>query len=92
MCIRDRPRLVPMIANVLRFLRLRPIPKMPRVIAIMAKKKARMLMIGSQEPRRARVPKMMAKIPKIFSSLCFICDFLDVYKRQPLHKGLLLVS
>ena len=47
------PKLVPMIANILRFLRLRPIPKMPRAIAIMAKKKARMLMIGSQEPRRA---------------------------------------
>ena len=65
------PRLVPIIANILRFLRLRPIPKMPRAIAIMAKKKASMLMIGSQEPRRARVPKMMAKIPKKFLFFMF---------------------
>ena len=52
------------------------IPKTPRPIAIIAKKKASMLMIGNQEPRSARVPKMIAMIPKIFSSFCFICGFL----------------
>ena len=42
----------------------------------MAKKKASMLMIGNQDPRSASVPKMMAMIPKIFSSFCFISKFL----------------
>ena len=40
-----------MIANILRFLRLRPIPKTPKAIATIAKKNASMLMIGSQELR-----------------------------------------
>ena len=70
------PRLVPMIASVLRLLRLRPIPKTPKAIATIAKKNASMLMIGSQEPRSARAPKIIAKVPKIFSSFCFICDVL----------------
>ncbi len=45
---------------------------MPRAIKDNAKEKASMLMIGgSQDPRRARVPKMMAKIPKVFSFFLF---------------------
>ena len=52
------------------------IPKTPRPIAIIAKKKDSTLMIGNQDPRSARVPKMIAMIPKIFSSFCFICGFL----------------
>ena len=52
------------------------IPKTPRPIAIIAKKKDSTLMIGDQDPRSARVPKMIAMIPKIFSSFCFMCEFL----------------
>ena len=57
-----RPKVVPMIANVLRFLILMAIPKTPKIKVAMARKNDRMLTIGIQEPRSARVPKMMARI------------------------------
>ena len=70
-----RPKVVPMIANVLRFLRLRT-TKIPKIKEAMARKNDRMFTIGIQEPRSARVPKIMARIPKIFCSFCFMCEFL----------------
>ena len=71
-----RPKVVPIMANVLRFLRLRTMPKIPKIKEAMARKNDRMFTIGIQEPRSARVPKMMARIPKIFCSFCFIYEFL----------------
>ena len=71
-----RPKVVPIMANVLRFLRLRAMPKIPKIKEAMARKNDRMFTIGIQEPRSARVPKMMARIPKIFCSFCFICELL----------------
>lgn len=70
------PKVVPIIANVLRFLRLRTMPKIPKNKEAMARKNDRMFTIGIQEPRSARVPKMMARIPKIFCSSCFVCELL----------------
>ena len=57
-----RPRVVPIMAIVLRFLRLRAMPKIPKIKEAMARKNDRMFTIGIQEPRSARVPKMMARI------------------------------
>ena len=71
-----RPKVVPIMAIVLRFLRLRTMPKTPKIKVVMARKNDRMLTIGIQEPRSARAPKMMARIPKIFCSFCFMCEFL----------------
>ena len=71
-----RPRVVPIMAIVLRFLRLRAMPKIPKIKEAMARKNDRMFTIGIQEPRSARVPKMMARIPKIFCSFYFICELL----------------
>ena len=76
MIMEMRPKLEPIVANVLRFLRLRAMPKTPKIKVAMARKKDRMLTIGIQEPRSARAPKMMARIPKSFCSFCFMCEFL----------------
>ena len=51
-------------------------PMTPKIKATNPKRKDRPLIIGIQEPRSARVPKMMARIPKIFCSFCFICELL----------------
>lgn len=69
------PKVVPIIANVLRFLRLRTMPKIPKNKEAKARKNDRMFTIGIQEPRSARVPKMMARIPKISALLAsFVND------------------
>ena len=69
------PKVAPIIANVLRFLRLRTIPKIPKIKVAMARKNDRMFTIGIQEPRSARVPKMTARIPKISALLASFVNY-----------------
>ncbi len=51
-------------------------PMTPKIKATNPRRKDRPLTIGIQEPRSARAPKMMARIPKVFCSFCFMCEFL----------------
>ena len=48
----------------------------PKIKATNPRRKARLLIIGIRELRRAPAPKMTARIPKICCSFCFICELL----------------
>ena len=48
----------------------------PKIKATNPKRKDRPLIIGIQEPRSARAPKMTARVPKVLYSSCFMCEFL----------------